>query len=376
MLVPFFSFGPNQAPLRTELTAAMEAVLDTGWLVLGKAVEEFEAVWAAACTVPHAVGVGNGLDALTLALRGLGVGPGDEVIVPANTYIATWLAVTHVGATIVPVEPDAATFNLDPVAVAAAITPRTRLLLPVHLFGQPADMTALLALARQHQLFVLEDNAQAAGARWQGQPTGSFGDAAAHSFYPTKNLGALGDAGAITVTDSVLAARLRQLRNYGSTRKYEHELIGWNSRLDELQAAFLLKKLPHLAEWNAARGAVAAYYTAHLADLEPSLTLPVVAPGATAVWHQFVVRTAQRDALQAHLTAHGIGTLIHYPQPPHRQPAYAHLKLQEGKFPISEAMAATSLSLPIWPGLTEAQLAAVTGAVRSFFSAPAAGRGR
>jgi dTDP-4-amino-4,6-dideoxygalactose transaminase len=371
MLVPFFSLHPIHQPLRSGLLAAMEEVLDSGWLVLGNTVEQFETAWAAACQVPHAVGVGNGLDALTLALRALGVGLGDEVIVPANTYIATWLAVTHVGATVVPVEPDPLTFNLNPEAVRAAITPRTRLLLPVHLFGQPADMTALSAIAARHQLSVLEDNAQAAGATWEGRPTGSLGHAAAHSFYPTKNLGALGDAGAVTTSDNALADQLRRIRNYGSTQKYQHEIVGWNSRLDELQAAILLKKLPYLAGWNAVRAAIAAYYSEQLAALAPELTLPVVAPGAMPVWHQYVVRTKQRDALQAYLTAQGIGTLIHYPLPPHRQPAYAHLGLREGQFPISEAMAATSLSLPIWPGLTPEQLTAVVTAVRGFFGVSA-----
>lgn len=369
MTVPFFNLEPTHAPLRAELLAAVGGVVDSHWLVLGEQVRRFEAAWAKSCGVPHAVGVGNGLDALTLSLKALGVGPGDEVIVPANTYIATWLAVTHVGAMLVPVEPEAATFNLDPAAVAAAVTPRTRAVMPVHLFGQPCRMDALLAVARQHGLLVIEDNAQAQGARWQGQPTGSFGHCAGHSFYPTKNLGALGDAGAITTADATVAERLRQLRNYGSERKYHNEEIGWNSRLDEVQAAVLLAKLPLLAGWNAARTAIAATYSVQLADLTSALTLPTVAAGAAPVWHQYVVRTARRDALQAHLTARGIGTLIHYPVPPHLQPAYAPLGLRVGQFPISEAMAATSLSLPIWPGMTMEQVGVVVAGVRTFFDA-------
>lgn len=369
MTVPFFNLEPTHVPFRANLLAAVEGVLDSHWLVLGEQVRRFEEAWAATCGVPHAVGVGNGLDALTLSLKALGVGPGDEVIVPANTYIATWLAITHVGATLVPVEPEAATFNLDPAAVAAAITPRTRAVLPVHLFGQPCRMDALLAVARTYDLCIVEDNAQAQGARWQGRPTGSFGHCAGHSFYPTKNLGALGDAGAITTADAAVAEHLARLRNYGSTRKYHNEDLGWNSRLDEVQAAVLLAKLPLLAGWNAARAAIAAAYAEQLADLAPVLTLPTVAAGAESVWHQYVVRTARRDALQAHLTAQEIGTLIHYPVPPHLQPAYAHLGMRAGKFPISEAMAATSLSLPIWPGMTPEQVGAVVAGVRAFFGA-------
>ncbi|HYE78858.1 MAG TPA: DegT/DnrJ/EryC1/StrS family aminotransferase [bacterium] len=372
-MIPFLSFAGQHPALREQILAACASVYDGQSYILGPAVSRFEEQYAAFCEAPYAIGVGNGLDALTLSLRALGVGPGDEVIVPSNTYIASWLAVTHAGATPVPVEPEPGTFNLDPAGVRAALTPRTRALLPVHLFGQPCRMDELLTLARRHDLLVVEDNAQAHGARWQGRPTGSFGHCAGHSFYPTKNLGALGDAGAVTTPDAAVADRLRRLRNYGSAQKYHNGEVGWNSRLDELQAAILSLKLPFLPEWNAARQRIAAHYLAHLADLAGELTLPVVPAGAEPVWHQFVVRTPRRDQLQAHLTARGIGTLIHYPVPPHRQPAYAHLGFQAGQFPLAEAMAATSLSLPIWPGLTPEQLAIIVGAIRDFFREPGPG---
>ena len=312
------------------------------------------------------MGVGNGLDALALALRALKIGPGDEVLVPATTYIATWLAVTQVGATPVPVEPDPATSNLDPARIAVVLTPRTRAIMPVHLYGQPCRMSEIMAFARLHGLIVVEDNAQAQGASFEGQLTGSFGAASGTSFYPTKNLGALGDAGAITTNNAAVADQLRQLRNYGSTRKYQHELVGYNSRLDELQAAVLRVKLSQLPAWTSERQQLAAWYTAYLAEV-PGLRLPTVVAGAVPVWHLYVVHTPQRDALQQHLAAQGIGTLIHYPVPPHRQPAYAYLGLAAGSLPIAEALAATCLSLPLWPGMTEEMVVAVAKAVREFF---------
>lgn len=365
MRIPFYSLEPQHAPLRVDLLATLGRVYDAGQFVLGPEVAAFEREYAAFSGVAHAVGVGNGLDALTLALRALGVGPGDEVLVPAHTYIATWLAVTHVGARPVPIEPDPATSNLDPARLAAALTPRTRALVPVHLYGQPCPMPELLRFAREHGLFVVEDNAQAQGATFNDQPTGSFGHVNATSFYPTKNLGALGDGGALTTADPALAARLRQLRNYGATQKYHHATAGYNSRLDELQAAVLRLKLPQLLGWNAQRQQVAAWYDQHLAGV-PGLRLPTVAVGAAPVWHLYVVHTPRRDALQRHLAARGIGTLVHYPVPPHRQPAYAHLGLPAGALPLAEALAATCLSLPLWPGMSEALVAEVAGAVREF----------
>lgn len=354
------------AAVRAEALEAMARVYDSQWYVLGQEVTQFEQAYSEFNQVAHTVGVGNGLEALALALRALGIGPGDEVLVPANTYIATWLAVSQVGATPVPVEPDPATSNLDPTRLAVALTPRTRAIMPVHLYGQPCRMPEIMALAQQHSLVVVEDNAQAQGATIDGQLTGSFGAASGTSFYPTKNLGALGDAGAITTNDAALAAQLRRLRNYGSTQKNHHELLGYNSRLDELQAVVLRVKLGHLANWTKQRQQLAAWYSEYLADI-PDLRLPTVVAGAVSVWHLYVVHTARRGALQQHLAAQGIGTLIHYPVPPHRQPAYAHLALPPGALLIAEELAATCLSLPLWPGMTEGMVATVARAIRVFY---------
>ena len=367
MNVPFLSFEPQHTPLRGALLAAFTRVVDSNWFVLGEEVAQFEHEYAAFNQVVHTVGVANGLDALVLSLRALQIGPGDEVIVPANTYIATWLAVTQVGATLVPVEPDPATSNINPAVVAAAITPRTRAIMPVHLYGQACRMTEIMALATQHGLFVVEDNAQSQGAAFDGAPTGSFGHANGTSFYPGKNLGALGDAGAITTNDARLAQRLRMLRNYGSSQKYYTEVVGYNSRLDELQAALLRVKLPLLLLWTSQRQQIASWYGQYLAGII-GLRLPVVAVGATHVYHLYVVHTQHRCALQQHLTMQGIGTLIHYPVPPHRQQAYQGLQLPAGSFPIAEELAATCLSLPLWPGMTEAHVSAVAAAIRGFYA--------
>ena len=365
MNIPFLSFEPQHAPLRDAMTAAFSRVYDSYWYVLGEEVKQFEREYAAFNQVAHTVGVANGLDALVLALRVLGVGPGDEVIVPSNTYIATWLAVTQVGATPVPVEPDPATSNLDPALIAAALTPRTRAIMPVHLYGQACRMTEIMALAAQHNLYVVEDNAQAQGAAFAGGTTGSFGHVNGTSFYPGKNLGALGDAGAVTTNDAGLAHKVQVLRNYGSQQKYYNEVVGYNSRLDELQGALLRVKLPHLPEWTRQRQQVAVWYSQHLAGIA-NLRLPAVAEGATHVYHLYVVHTPQRAALQQHLTAQGIGSMIHYPVPPHLQQAYQGLGFAPGRFPIAEELANTCLSLPMWPGMTEAHVAAVAGAIRAF----------
>ena len=365
MQVPFLFFQPQHAPIREEVLAAVARVYDSYWYVLGEEVKQFEADYSAFSGVRHTIGVANGLDALVLALRALEIGPGDEVIVPSNTYIATWLAVTQVGATPVGVEPDPATSNLDPALIAAALTPRTRAIMPVHLYGQACRMTEIMALAAAHHLHVVEDNAQAQGATFDGRVTGSFGILSGTSFYPGKNLGALGDAGAITTNDPTLDQRVRVLRNYGSQQKYYNEVVGYNSRLDELQAAVLRTKLAYLADWTAQRREVAALYDHHLAGIA-GLRLPHTAPGATHVHHLYVVHHAQREAVQQHLTREGIGTLIHYPVPPHRQQAYAALGLPIGTFPIAEELAATCLSLPMWPGMREDHVVAVAAALRSF----------
>ena len=364
MNVPFLSFEPQHVPLREAMQTAFARVYDSYWYVLGQEVQQFEQEYAAFGQVGHAVGVANGLDALVLALRALAIGPGDEVIVPSNTYIATWLAVTQVGATPIPVEPDLATSNLDPARIKVALTPRTRAIMPVHLYGQACQMTEIMDIATRHGLFVVEDNAQAQGATFAGKLTGSFGHVNGTSFYPGKNLGALGDAGAITTNDASLAQKLRVLRNYGSQQKYYNEVVGYNSRLDELQAALLRVKLPELLEWTRQRQQVAAWYGQHLAGIA-DLRLPTVAEGATHVYHLYVVHTPHRDALQQHLTAQGIGTLIHYPVPPHRQQAYRPLNHPAGAFPIAEELAATCLSLPMWPGMSEAHVQAVAAAIQS-----------
>ncbi|KAI94085.1 erythromycin biosynthesis sensory transduction protein eryC1, partial [Rhodomicrobium udaipurense JA643] len=309
----------------------------------------FEAEWAGFCGAGHAVGVANGLDALILALRALDIGPGDEVIVPSNTYIATWLAVTAVGARPVPVEPDPATHNIAPACIAAAITPATKALLPVHLYGQPADLDPILTLARQHGIAVVEDAAQAHGARYKGRRIGAHGDVVCWSFYPGKNLGALGDGGAITTNSADLADRIRVLRNYGSRVKYQNEVQGVNSRLDPIQAAVLRAKLPHLDAWTDRRRAIAATYAEGLRD--SGLILPHVPDWADPVWHLYVVRSPDRAGLQKRLAEAGVGTLIHYPVPPHMQAAYAELGLAPDALPMARQLAEEVLSLPMGPQL-------------------------
>ena len=365
MNVPFLDVGATYRELRAAHDAAYHRVMDSGWVLLGRELEAFEAEFAAYCGVPHCVGVANGLDALHLVLRAWGIGPGDEVIVPSNTYIASWLAVSMTGATPVPVEPDEATFNLDPARLAAALTPRTRALMPVHLYGQSAELEPIMTFAAAHGLKVVEDNAQAHGARYRGRVTGGLGHAAGNSFYPGKNLGAFGDGGAVTTHDAGLADRVRVLRNYGSRKKYFNEVAGVNSRLDELQAAFLRVKLPHLDAWNARRRWVAELYQRELAGL-PGLRLPVVPSGQEPVWHLYVVRHARRDALQAHLQAAGVGTLVHYPVPPHLSGAYAGAGWSRGHFPLTEQLTDEVLSLPSGPHCTVEQAAYVAAAVREF----------
>jgi dTDP-4-amino-4,6-dideoxygalactose transaminase len=368
MSIPFLDLKAINLTQQEEIEQAMRRVLHSGWYVLGKEVSAFEEAFAAYCGTKHAIGVANGLDAIFLLLKAYGVGPGDEVIVPSNTYIATWLAASHCGATPVPVEPVEGTYNLDPARVEAAITPRTRAIIPVHLYGQTADMEPLMALAAKHNLKVIEDAAQAHGALYRGRKVGALGHAAAFSFYPGKNLGALGDAGGITTDDDELALKLRTLRNYGSQKKYHNEMAGYNSRLDELQAAVLSAKLPALDGQNRARAAIAAIYDEGLAGIA-SLRLPEVPEWAEPVWHLYVVRHARRDALAAKLAEAGVGTLVHYPLPPHRQPAYADLSLAEGALPISEAIHREVLSLPMGPTLTEDQARQVVVAVRAAVAA-------
>jgi dTDP-4-amino-4,6-dideoxygalactose transaminase len=354
MKVPFLDIGAAYRELQHEIDEAVARVLRSGWYLLGEELQAFEQEYAAYVGVDNCIGVGNGLDALHLALRAMEVGPGDEVIVPANTYIATWLAVSYAGATPVPVEPDERTYNIDPAKIEPAITRRTKAIMPVHLYGQPADMDPILEVARDHDLWVLEDAAQAHGARYKGRRVGSLGDAAGWSFYPGKNLGCLGDGGAVTCNDDDLADRIRLLRNYGSPVKYVHEVQGFNSRLDEIQAAVLRVKLEHLDDWNDRRATIAAQYLHAFRDSE--LILPHVPEWAEPVWHLFVVRHLQRGSLQRSLQEQGVQTLIHYPTPPHLQTAYRNLEYTNGDLPISEAIHRDVLSLPIGPQFKEAQL--------------------
>jgi dTDP-4-amino-4,6-dideoxygalactose transaminase len=362
-MIPFLDIGATYRELKPEIDTAVSRVLDSGWYILGPEVEAFEAEWAAYCEAKHAVGLANGLDALTLALRALDIGPGDEIIVPSNTYIATWLAVTGVGATPVPVEPDMATHNIDPKRIETAITSRTRALLPVHLYGQPADMDPILDIASRHGLRVIEDAAQAHGARYKGKRIGSHGDIVCWSFYPGKNLGAFGDAGAITTNDAALAERFALLRNYGSRQKYVNEETGVNSRLDPIQAAVLRVKLGVLDKWTEKRRAVAAAYTVGFAECD--LIVPHVPDWAEPAWHLYVVRMSDRERLQGRMTEAGIGTLIHYPIPPHMQRAYADMEILPDTFPLARDLAREVLSLPMGPQLGLDQVQDVVNALKN-----------
>lgn len=367
MKVPFLDFVGPYEELKPELDAAYERFMRSAWYILGQECEAFEQEFAAYCNSKFCVGVGNGLEALHLLLRAYGIGKGDEVIVPSNTYIATWLAVSYTDATVVPVECDPRTYNLDPARIEAAITPRTKAIMPVHLYGQTADMDPIMAIAAKHELKVIEDNAQAQGARYKGRRTGSLGHAAGHSFYPGKNLGAYGDGGAITTDDAEIADRVRTLRNYGSKKKYYNEVKGYNSRLDEMQAALLRVKLQVLDRWNQRRTVVAQRY---LKEMKPAagLVLPFVPDWAEPVWHLFVIRHPNRDALQQKLNAAGIGTLIHYPVPAHLSGAYADAGWKHGDFPLAETSANTVLSLPIGPHVSAEQASLVIEAVNSELS--------
>lgn len=368
MNIPFLSFKKMNADVKAETLTSFEQFFDKSWYILGDQVKQFEHDYAAFNNTQYCVGVANGLDALILALKTLNIGMGDEVIVPSNTYIASWLAVSYVGATPIPVEPRKETFNINPEFIEAKITSKTKAIMPVHLYGQCCEMDAIMRIAAKHNIFVVEDNAQSQGATFNGKLAGSFGDINGTSFYPGKNLGAYGDAGAITTNNQVLAQRTMVIRNYGSQKKYYNEELGINSRLDEVQAGFLSIKLKHLEQWNSARKTIAAKYITSLQGTN-DLILPQLADGATSVYHLFVIRTSKRDGLQQHLQQNGIGTLIHYPVPPHLQKAYADLNGKKGDYPIAEEMADTCLSLPMFPGMTDDEVSYVCNQIKSFLHA-------
>lgn len=367
--VPLVDLAAQYDCVGAEIDAAIQSVIARTAFIMGPDVREFETHFAEYCTSAHAIGVASGTAALELTLRACDVSAGDEVITSAHTFIATAEAISAVGARPVFVEIDPRTYNIDPDAVAAAITPATRAIIPVHIYGQPADMDRIMALAERHKLAVIEDAAQAHGATWNGRRVGAIGHAACFSFYPGKNLGAYGDAGAVTTNDAHIAELVSLLRNHGRHSKYLHDIKGYGERIDTLQAAILLAKLRHLAKWTADRQRIAARYDALLADLEGKIVLPYVHPAAEAVWHLYVIRTLRRDALLEHLNRNGIGAGIHYPTPLHLQPAYADLGYARGDLPVTEAVADTCLSLPIFPEMTAAQQEYVVATICSFFDA-------
>lgn len=364
MKVPFVSFKPMEKELDKELRAAFERVYDRSWYIEGKEDEAFEKAFAEFCNAKYCIGVGNGFDALMLALKALGIGRDDEVIVPSNTYIATALAVTYVGAKPVFVEPDINTYNIDPSLIEASITEKTKVIMPVHLYGQPCDMDSIMDIAKKYKLYIVEDCAQAHGATYKGKVIGSFGDAAGFSFYPGKNLGALGDAGATVTNNKELADKVRALGNYGSDYKYHHIYQGNNSRLDEIQAAFLAAKLPHLDRMNEERRKIAQCYMEGINNHE--VTLPFVPDYAVPVWHIFAVRTAKRDKLVEYLADNGISTNKHYPIPMHLQDCYADLKIAKGALPIAEEISATELSLPMFYGMTADEIGFVVDTINKW----------
>ena len=367
MKIPFLSLKESNSLVKEDIVNSFKQILDLDWYILGDFVEKFENDFKKFNNVNHCIGVGNGLDALIISLKSLGVGIGDEVILPANTFIATALSVSFVGAKPVLVEPSCKTYNIKAKGIESAISKKTKAIIPVHLYGQACEIIPIIELAKTYKLDVVEDNAQSQGAKYCGQPTGSFGSINATSFYPGKNLGAMGDAGAITTNNEELANKARLFRNYGSTQKYLHEVKGQNSRLDELQAAVLVHKLRYLNKWNEQRVNIADYYDANLKGVG-DLILPEVAEGCTHIYHLYVVRTKSRDKLKDYLSSKGIQTLIHYPLPIHLQEAYKELGHKTGDFPVTEELSQTSLSLPVYYGLTEQQLEYITDSIKTFFN--------
>jgi dTDP-4-amino-4,6-dideoxygalactose transaminase len=368
MKVPYLSFDAVNEQLRSESIEAFTRFFDKKWFVLGQEVQAFESTYATYSNTKHCIGVANGLDALIISLKVLGIGKGDEVLVASNSYIATVISISNVGATPVFVEPDMRTYNIDPLKMEAAITPRTKAIMPVHLYGQPCEMDKIMAIAKKYDLKVIEDNAQGHSGRFNGQITGSFGHINATSFYPTKNLGALGDAGAITTDDDSLAEEASKVRNYGFDKRYYCKYKGMNSRLDECQAAMLNVKMNYLEEWTKERVKIANWYEERLKEV-PGIILPYILPNATSVHHIYLIRSQQRNRLQSYLKDNGIGTLIHYPVPPHLQEAYQDMGYHKGDFPLAEELADTSLSLPLFIGMTEDQVDYVTETIKTFCAA-------
>ncbi len=366
MKIPFLSFENVNRQIKPEILSAFEIFFDRGQYILGENLKKFENDYAEYNEVKYCVGISNGLDALHISLKALGVGGGDEVIVPSNTYIATVLAASYVGAQPIFVEPDINTYNIDPEKIERAITQQTKVIMPVHLYGQCCEMEQIMQIAKNHDLYVVEDNAQSQGASYKNKFTGSWGNINGTSFYPGKNLGALGDAGAITTNDESLAHSAATLRNYGSQKKYFNDVIGFNMRMDECQAAFLSVKLNYLKEWTQQRKQIARWYDQHLSDMD-GIILPKTAVDASHVYHVYMIRTQLRDELKFFLSTKGVGTLIHYPVPPHLQKAYSFLNYKEGDFPIAEEIANTCLSLPLWPGMHEDQVAYIANEIRIFF---------
>jgi len=365
--IPFLNFEPVNSLIKSEMLAAFERVYDSNWFILGGHLSTFEAEYAKYNNSRYCIGVSNGLDALHLSLKAIGVGSGDEVIVPSNTYIATALAVSYVGAKPVFVEPNFNTYNIDVNRIEDSITSKTKAIIPVHLYGQACEMESIMRIADNNSLFVIEDNAQSHGSNYIGKSTGSWGHVNATSFYPGKNIGALGDAGAITTDIEQFAKKIQILRNYGSEKKYYNELIGHNMRMDEVQAALLSIKLNYISEWTSQRKTIAKWYNEELKNVG-DLILPSVASGSTHVYHLYVIRTNKRDALKEFLTKNEIGTLIHYPIPVHLQKAYQDLGKKKGDFPLAEILAETCLSLPMWPGLKKEEISYISNIIRRFFN--------
>lgn len=364
MKIPFISFLPMEKELNDDLHKAFDCVFTRSWYIKGIENEIFEKAFAKYCGTEYCIGVGNGLDALMLALKALGINAKDEVIIPSNTYIATALAVTYVGATPVLVEPDIDTFNINPTLIESAITTKTKAIIPVHLYGQACDMDSIMKIAKKHNLFVVEDCAQAHGATYKGLKVGSFGDIACFSFYPGKNLGALGDAGAVLTNNKELAYKIQIFSNYGSDYKYHHIYKGNNSRLDELQAAFLTAKLPHLERMNKERRRIAKKYTEGIKN--PKIVTPYVPKDCVPVWHIYGIRCSDRDMLEKHLNAKGIGINKHYPIPIHLQKCYKDLNIPQGVLPVAEEISATELSIPMYYGITDEEIQYIIEAINEF----------